>query len=177
MTLRGQGTRPTVDLLPWDETGRALLDALNTAEQKRHLGGPEAIAKLDDRHTRYLTYHRPGEVEMLRIGTGGAIVGSIGYWEIDREGVAAYETGWEILPAFHGRGLGLAAGLAMLDRLRPLARYRYIFAFPAPENLASNILCDRLGFEHIAVEDFEYPKGVISPHNEWRLDLSLRPPA
>ena len=51
--------------MAWDESGLALLRAMNTPEQKRHLGGPESEARLLDRHARYLTYHRPGEVEVL----------------------------------------------------------------------------------------------------------------
>jgi RimJ/RimL family protein N-acetyltransferase len=58
-----------------------------------------------------------------------------------------------------------------MARLKPLARHRYVFAAPAPENAGSNGICRRLGFEFTSVEDVEYPKGVFSPHNVWRLDL------
>jgi hypothetical protein len=54
-------------LLPWDETGLALLEAMNTPDQKRYLGGIEPEAKLAERHARYLGYHRPGETEVLRV--------------------------------------------------------------------------------------------------------------
>jgi RimJ/RimL family protein N-acetyltransferase len=158
-------------LLDWDDTGLDLLRAMNTAEQKRHLGGPETAAKLAERHSRYLTYHRPGETEMLRIAVDGAVVGSIGYWEISRNGAMAYETGWEILVARHGRGYGAAAALAMLARLRPAAAYRHVFAFPTPDNPGSNGICRKIGFELLGVEEAEYPKGVWGPHNIWRLDL------
>lgn len=143
---------------------------MNTAEQKLHLGGIETEEKLADRQRRYLTYHRPGEGEMLRIAVDGETVGSIGYWEIERDG-AAYETGWEILPAHHGRGLGAAAAKALLVQLKPIAKHRYVFAFPTPDNPGSNGICRKLGFELLGVEEAEYPKGVWSPHNVWRLDL------
>ncbi|MBL8596874.1 MAG: GNAT family N-acetyltransferase [Devosia sp.] len=162
---------PILTLLPWDDAGLGLLRAMNTPEQKHHLGGVETEDKLAERQGRYLTYHRPGETEMLRIAADGEIVGSICYWETERDGAPAYETGWEVLPAHHGRGLGVAAARALLDRLRPLARHRYVFAFPTPDNPASNGICRKLGFELLGVEDTEYPTGVWSPHNVWRLDL------
>jgi RimJ/RimL family protein N-acetyltransferase len=150
---------------------------MNTAEQKRHLGGPESEEKLTDRHRRYLTYHRPGELEMLRIADGGEVVGSIGYWEISREGAMAYETGWEILVAHHGRGFGAEAARALMVRLKSVANYRYVFAFPTPDNPGSNGICRKLGFQLMGVEEAEYPKGVFAPHNVWRLDLrTFAPP-
>ena len=71
---------------------------MNTPEQKVHLGGVETEEKLLDRQRRYLTYHQPGEMEMMLIAVDGETVGSIGYWEVERDGAPAYETGWEILP-------------------------------------------------------------------------------
>lgn len=145
---------------------------MNTPVQKRHLGGIETAEKLAERHARYLTYHRPGEVEMLRIAVDGEIVGSVGYWQIERDGEGAYEMGWEIIESFHGRGFGSAAAGAMLDRLRPVAQLRHVFAFPTPDNAGSNGICRKLGFVLAGVEDFEYPKGVWGPHNVWRYELS-----
>ncbi len=58
-----------------------------------------------------------------------------------------------------------------MARLRPVARHPYVFAFPTPENPGSNGICRKLGFELIALEEVEYPKGVFAPHNIWRLDL------
>ena len=170
---------PAIDLLAWDETGLALLEALNTPDQKRHLGGPESAAKLRERHARYLTYHRPGEVEMLLVAAGGAVVGSIGYWQVERDGAPAYETGWEIRTAEHGRGLGGAAAAALLARLAPRARHAHVYAFPTPDNPGSNGICRRLGFALLGVESLEYPAGIFAPHNVWRLDLSafVPPPA
>jgi len=170
---------PAIDLRPWDETGLALLEAMNTPAQKLHLGGPESAAKLRERHARYLTYHHPGDVEMLRIAADGDIVGSIGYWQIERAGAPAYEAGWEILTAHHGRGFGGAAAALLMARLKPLARHAHVYAFPTPDNPGSNGICRRLGFALLAVERLEYPAGVFAPHNVWRLDLSgfVPPPA
>lgn len=158
-------------LLPWDETGLALLRACNTAEQLKYLGGPESEEKLAERQARYLTYHRPGETEMVRIALGDEIVGSVGYWEITREGGLAYETGWAVVPGQQGKGLGARATRLLMERLRPVAKYRYVFAFPTPDNPGSNGICRKVGFELMGVQEAEYPKGVWSPHNVWRLDL------
>lgn len=160
-----------VELLPWDDSGLALLRAMNAPEPMQHLGGPESEEKLLDRQSRYLTYHRPGMGEMLLIAADGETVGSIGYWETERDGSPAYETGWGILPSRQGRGLGAGATRLLLDRLRPIALHRYVFAFPTPENPGSNGICRKLGFELLGVEEAEYPKGVWAPHNVWRLDL------
>ena len=144
---------------------------MNTPDQKLHLGGPESEAKLLDRQTRYLTYHRPGEVEMLRIAADDAIIGSVGYWECDEAGEQSYEAGWEIVAAFHGQGIGSRATALLLARLKPVARHRFVYAYPTPDNAGSNGICHKLGFELTGVGDFEYPKGTFSPHNVWRLDL------
>ena len=158
-------------LLPWNDAGLDLLRAMNAPEQMVHLGGPETEEKLLDRQSRYLTYHHPGEVEMLLMAADGAIAGSVGYWEIERDGSPAYEMGWGILPAHQGRGLGAGATQLLLQRLKPIARHRWVFAFPTPENPGSNGICRKLGFELMGVEDAEYPKGVWAPHNVWRLTL------
>ena len=144
---------------------------MNTPEQKRHLGGIESEEKLLDRHARYLTYHQPGDTEMLRIAVDGSVVGSIGYWEIERQSAPAYEAGWEILVAHHGHGYGTAAASVLVAKLRAMARHPYLFAFPLPENAGSNGICRKLGFELVGVEEAEYPKGVWESHNVWRLTL------
>lgn len=144
---------------------------MNAPEQMAHLGGPETKEKLLDRQRRYLTYHMPGECEMLLIVVDGEIAGSIGYWEIERNGRPAYEAGWGILPAHQGRGLGSLATRALMDRLRPVARQPYVFAFPVPDNAGSNGICRKVGFELMGIEEAEYPKGVWALHNVWRLDL------
>jgi RimJ/RimL family protein N-acetyltransferase len=109
---------------------------------------------------------------MMLCALGGEVVGSVGYWVTAWQGEAAYETGWAILPAHQGRGLGASGTRAMMERLKPVARHRYVYAFPTPDNPGSNGICRKVGFELTGVEDAEYPKGVWSPHNVWRLDLT-----
>ncbi len=162
-----------IDLMPWDETGLALLRALNTPEGKRHLGGPESEEKLLERHARYLTYDKPGEVRMMRIVVNAENVGSVGYWEHEWDGRTIYEMGWEIVASHHGRGIGKRAARQLLDLLLREGRHRYVHAFPIPENEASNAICRSLGFELVGQCDFEYPKGHCGISNDWQLELML----
>lgn len=164
-----------IDLQRWTPDGLGVLRALNTAYGKRHLGGPESEEKLRDRHARYLDTD-PGTTEMLQVVAEGRVVGAVGYWTISRPSGAAYEIGWEIVAGAQGRGIGASATRLLLDRLAAVARHAFVFAFPHPDNAASNAICRRLGMSPLGLEDIEYPKGTISPHNVWRLDLSaLRP--
>ena len=41
---------------------------------------------------------------MFRIDVDGAPVGGIGYWQVEHDGVPAYETGWSVVPEWQGRG-------------------------------------------------------------------------
>ena len=114
---------------------------MNTPDAKTYLGGPESDEKVADRHARYLTYGKPGEVEVLRVAAGGEVVGAVVYWEREEAGETVYEAGWEMLPRVHGRGIGTAATAAMLARLQPIARHRYVYATPTPDNAGSNGIC------------------------------------
>ena len=113
---------------------------------------------------------------MLRVAVDGAVAGSVGYWEHEEAGEPSYEMGWELLIAFHGRGIGSAAAAALLGRLRPIARHRFVYAYPTPENAGSNGICHKLGFTLLGTGDFEYPAGIFSPHKIWRLELTPAAP-
>ena len=109
---------------------------------------------------------------MLRVAVDGAVAGSVGYWAREAAGEPSYEMGWELLMPFHGRGLGSVAAAALLDRLRPIAKHRFVYAYPTPDNSGSNGICRKLGFALLGTGDFEYPLGTFSPHHIWRLDLT-----
>ena len=79
--------------------------------------------------------------------------------------------GWSVLPTFQGRGVASAAATQALELARSAAQRRYIFAFPALDNLASNAICRKLGFELLGECRYEYPPGNLMRGNEWRLDL------
>lgn len=73
---------------------------------------------------------------------------------------------------------GLLADPAMMTYLggpeseeKLLARYRFIYAFPAVENGPSNGVCAKLGFERLGTESLEYPPGVWMDCAIWRRQL------
>jgi RimJ/RimL family protein N-acetyltransferase len=81
-----------------------------------------------------------------------------------------YETGWNVLPPFQGRGIAAAA--ATVAAAGAEREHRYIHAFPSVDNPASNAICHKLGFSLVAECDFEYPPGSFMRCNDWRLDLT-----
>ena len=95
-----------VRLEAWTRADLSLLQQANTLEMMAHLGGPETEEKLLDRHRRYLQRDDPGAGQMFAtVLEDGQRVGVIGFWERTWHDELVYETGWNILPAFQGRGM------------------------------------------------------------------------
>ena len=158
-------------LEPWDESALPILEAANSEAMTAFLGGPESPEKLADRHRRYLAYTASGtEAWPLQAKVDGQPAGSIGYWD-DGE---AFEMGWAILPAFQGRGIGTAAVLLALDHAAANGRHGTVNANPSVDNLASNAIARRAGFELVDVHDVEYPPGRPMRANLWVYDLRKR---
>ena len=138
----------SVRLQPWGEGDLALLEQANTAEMTRHLGGPEPREDLEARQARYLRLNRQGHGAMYRIEVDGHPAGGIGYWPTSHPESAAYETGWNVLPAWQGRGVAREALRLLLRRLAGVAAPREaVYAYPSVDNPASNALCRAAGFE------------------------------
>ncbi|MFF2630831.1 GNAT family N-acetyltransferase [Kitasatospora griseola] len=166
-----------VRLDPWSDSRFALLERINTPLMRRHVGGPETPEQLLHRHRRYLELPGLGGV-MYAVLADGAPAGSIAYHRRDWQGEEIYETGWNVLPEFQGRGLALAAGRLMLAALREVTAADRtapgaLHAFPATDNAPSNALCARLGFTDAGPCEFEYPRGSgrFLHSNDWRLAL------
>ena len=162
-----------VALRAWTDADLPLLRGLlGDPAMMTYLGGPESEEKLLARHQRYLDIAgTTGRVFVITAGVERTAAGWIGYWETTFRGEAAWETGWSVLPAFQGRGLAtrgaaLAMEAAAAERLHP-----FIYAFPAVENLASNAVCAKLGFERLGSESLEYPPGTWMECAIWRGDL------
>jgi len=162
---------PKIVLDPWPEDGLELLRKSNTPEMTEHLGGPESEEKLRDRHRRYLDPAENGVMSQVVLLPEGQVVGSTGFWEHEWDGAPAYETGYAILPEFQGRGLAVAATLAVVAAAKADGKHRYLYAFPSVEHTASNAICRKAGFELVGESDFEYPKGHWLRSNVWRVDL------
>ncbi|GAA1109964.1 GNAT family N-acetyltransferase [Kitasatospora arboriphila] len=171
-----------VHLKPWSESALGLLRRINTPQMRHHVGGPEPEEKLLDRHRRYLAMPETGRGCMFAILLDDEMVGSIAYHQRDWQGEQVYETGWNVLPPYQGRGFAAAAGTALIAIVREAARRpgapRGLHAFPSVDNAPSNALCNRLGFTLIDACDFEYPpgSGTLMRSNNWRLDLADQAP-
>ena len=109
---------------------------------------------------------------MFRIEVEGTAVGSIGFWELEWQGRPVYETGWGVLPEFQGRGIAVAATVAVVEAARANGGRSSLHAFPKVGHAASNAVCRKAGFTLVGECEFEYPKGVPIRCNDWRADLS-----
>jgi RimJ/RimL family protein N-acetyltransferase len=157
-----------VAIEPWTDADLPVLQAQNTPEMTRYLGGPESDEKLLDRHRRYVAGSDMFRIVLL---PERAVVGSTGYWEKSWQGEDVYETGWAVLPGYQGRGIALAAVQAVVARAAAEGTRRSLHAYPSVDNGPSNALCRKAGFELVAVCDFEY-RGHPLRCNDWRLDLN-----
>ena len=158
-------------LEPWSESRFGVLEACNSTEMTAFLGGPESPEKLADRHRRYLNFVSTGrDAWPFCALLDGEAIGSIGYWEDEN----AYEIGWAIIPAFQGRGLAAAAVSLALDDAAARGGFSTMTACPGVDNLASNALARRLGFELAGEETIEYPPGRFMQANRWNYDLTQR---
>ncbi|WP_440069360.1 GNAT family N-acetyltransferase [Streptosporangium sp. OZ121] len=172
--MSDRGNAPLVRLDPWAETDLDLLRRINAPEMTDHLGGPETEEKLLDRHRRYVDIagKETGRMFSVVLLPGLQRVGSIGYWERAWRGETVYETGWSVLPEFQGRGIAVAAALAVIARAREEGRHRYVHAYPSVDHPASNAICRKAGFQFVAECDFEYPPGNAIRCNDWLVDLA-----
>jgi len=157
-------------LRPWSEEDYSLLETLMSDPiVMEHLGGPDRIEKIQERHQRYL--HLPETDRMFAILLEDVAVGSIGFWELTVDDQLVYEMGWFVLPVYQGRGIATRAAKLVLDYARSDHRYPWMHAFPGVDNPASNAICRKLGFSLVETCEVEYPKGRFMQANNWRLEL------
>lgn len=163
-----------VDIRDWGDGDLDLLfRLLGDPEMTRYLGGPESDEKIRSRHERYVTIGDSGKGRMFVIVVGPERVpaGSVGYWERPVDEQAVWETGWSVLPEFQGQGIATAGTALAIEQAREEQKHRYMNAYPAVENSASNAICQKLGFTLRDMHEFEYPPGNVMRCNDWRLDL------
>jgi RimJ/RimL family protein N-acetyltransferase len=156
-----------IQLEPWADEDLGLLQRLNTPEIWAHLGGPETEEQVLKRHDRYLVIET-GAGGMFTVTLDGVTAGSIGFWEREWQDETVYETGWNVLPEFQGKGVATAAAKAIVDRASAAGRHRWLHAYPSVDNPASNAICRKAGFTFAGEHDFEYPKGSFMRCNDWR---------
>jgi RimJ/RimL family protein N-acetyltransferase len=163
----------TVHLEPWGPGDLELLTALlGDPAMTTHLGGPESPEKLAERQKRYeLAGSKQYRIVDDASGQGA---GYVGYWEREAHGEQVYEIGWSVLPAFQGRGVASAATRLAVELARAeRPGRRWLYAYPSVENVPSNALCRKLGFELAGTFEYVYPpaSGNVLRCNEWRVEL------
>ncbi|HEV2137529.1 MAG TPA: GNAT family N-acetyltransferase [Nitrososphaerales archaeon] len=170
--------RAEVVTRPYTEGDLPILErTLADQRMMNYLGGPESDDKLRERHKKFVAMSvDPSMGCMFVIVAGGEDVGTVGYWEKDQAGEMVWETGWMVVPEFQRRGIATESMRQLIKSVSRLGRHRYLYAFPSVENLPSNAICRKLGFELEKEQTFEYPpgSGKILRCNNWRLDLSTQ---
>ncbi|PEI90312.1 GNAT family N-acetyltransferase [Bacillus pseudomycoides] len=162
---------------PWNNANLTLLRLMNVPEMLEYLGGPETEEQLLARHERYLKISELGTGRMFSIVLLPQleIIGSVGYWDSYWKEENVYEIGWSVLPPFQGRGIATKAVEKAIAHAKMEQKYRFIHAFPAINNPASNAICQKLDFLFISECDFEYPPESVMRCNNWRLEITTKP--
>ena len=141
-------------------------------EMMRHIGGPRPEAEVRATHKRRLVLMEKGAAQMYKIVTGNSdeVLGTVGIWQIDWKGPQAFEMGWLVLPEHQGKGVATEAARLIISQARSNPGVRYVYAFPAVANGASNAIARKIGMSNQGEFDNEGFAGVMRC-NEWCIDL------
>lgn len=166
--------QPRVVIRPYAAEDLRLLERLlGDDAAMAHLGGAERPDAILARHQRYLASDEAsGGLFTVLVGSETTPAGWVGYWESAWEDVPVWECGWHVLPEFQGAGVASAAMTQVIAEVRARETHDALHAFPSVDNVPSNRLCARLGFELLGEAEIEYPKGRLMRSNTWRLRLS-----
>ena len=137
-----------------------------------HIGGPRPEAVVRAAHKRRLELMEQGEAHMYKVVAEGSdeVLGTIGIWKIGWKGPQAYEMGWFVLPAYQGQGVATEAARFIISQARSNPEARYVHAYPAVANAASNAIARKIGMQNQGAFDNEGFAGVLRC-NDWRIDL------
>ena len=160
-----------VTLQRWGPDDLPVLERNNAPEMTTELGGPETDEQVRQRHERYLREWDTGEARMFRIDVDDEPAGGIGWWQVEHDGVPAYETGWSVFPEWQGKGVAGAALRALIRRVVAEGERDLLVAYPGVTNAPSNALCRRAGFEHTGSATAPWRDGELT-FNNWVLDMS-----
>ena len=141
-------------------------------ELMRHIGGPRPEADVRASHKRRLKLMEQGDAHMYKILADDSeeVLGTVGIWKIDWKGPQTCEMGWFVLPEHQGKGIATEAARLIISQARSDPDVRYIHAYPAVANTASNAIARKIGMENQGEFDNEGFAGVLRC-NDWRIDL------
>ena len=137
-----------------------------------HIGGPRPEAEARAAHRRRLDLMEKGKARMYKIlaDNSDEVLGTIGMWKIDDGSSQTYEVGWIVAPKHQGKGVATEAARRILMQARSDPAIRYIHAFPAVSNAASNAIARKIGMTNHGAIDHEGFAGVMRC-NHWCIDL------
>ena len=141
-------------------------------ELMRHIGGPRPEADVRAAHKRRIQLMERGDAYMYKIVAedSSEVLGTVGIWKIDWEEPQAYEMGWFVLQEHQGKGIATEAARLIISQARSNPEVRYIHAYPAVTNAASNAIAGKIGMENQGEFDNEGFADVMRCNN-WRIDL------
>ncbi len=164
----------SVEIRPWSDKDLTILERIFGDPQVMEFLGPvETPEQIWQRHQRYLTGNS-GRLHLfaIRVGAENQGAGLVGYWEHESGGELMYETGWVVLPEFQGQGIATRAALLAADVARQERRFRYLHAYAAVGNNASNAVCRKAGFRLQGQLDIDdSPPAPPMRYNDWMIDL------
>lgn len=142
-------------------------------DMMRHIGGPRLEADVRASHKRRLDLMEKGEARMYKIVVDGSneVLGTVGIWRTDWKGSHTYEMGWFVLPEHQGKGVATEAACLIISQVRTDPDIRFIHAYPAVSNAASNAIARKIGMENLGQFDNEGFAGILRC-NDWRIDIS-----
>jgi RimJ/RimL family protein N-acetyltransferase len=141
------------------------------AEMMLHIGGARKETDVRTSHKRRLELMEKGDAFMYKIVSDDSeVLGTIGIWKIGWKGPQTYEMGWFVLPEYQGKGIATQAARLIIAQARLNPDVRYIHAYPAVSNIASNAIARKIEMENLGEFDNEGFAGVLRC-NDWRIEL------
>lgn len=163
-----------VEIRPWSAEDLEMLGRIfSDPNMMEYLGQVETPEQIQQRHQRYLSGGN-GMLHMFAIlaGPEKRAAGLVGFWEHESHGGLVYETGWCVLPDFQGQGIATRAAQLAAALARQEHRFRYLHAYAAVANEASNGVCRKAGFMLAGQVDIaDSPPAPPLRYNDWVFDL------
>jgi RimJ/RimL family protein N-acetyltransferase len=141
-------------------------------EMMHHIGGPRPEADVRAAHKHRLNLIHKGEAQIYKVVADDTdkTFGTIGIWKINSRRVHTYEMGWFILPKHQGKGIATEAARLIISQARSNPDVRYVHAYPAVTNAASNVIARKIGMVNQGEFDNEGFAGMLRC-NKWAIDL------